>query len=315
MTGILEGVNRRTQLVGQNRLELLLFRLGDKEWYGINVFKVREVIQCPKLTTVHSSHPVVRGVSSIRGNTLSIMDLGLAINGPPIEDIETSYIIITEFNRSIQGFLVNAVEHIVNMNWEDIKSPPEGTETNSYMTAITEIDGQLIQVIDVERVLTEVLGEPEMVSNTIVKDIAVEDGPTSHVLVVDDSSVARNQIKRTLERIGVECTIASDGREALEVLQEWAEEGQPVSEKISMVISDIEMPVMDGYTLTSEIRRDPRMKDLYILLHSSLSGVFNTTMVEKVGADAFIAKFSADDLVNAIWPIVCGKPADVPKAA
>lgn len=304
MPGILEGVNRRTELVGQNRLELLLFRLGDGALYGINVFKVREVILCPSLTTVHSSHPVVRGISDIRGKTLSIMDLGVAIGGPPINEPDSSYVIITEFNRSIQGFMVNTVEHIVNMHWEDILPPPEGTETNSYMTAITHDDGELVQVIDVERVLTEILGEPEMVSNSITESVTTEAGQVRHVLVADDSSVARNQVKRVLEQIGVQCTVVNDGREALEQLKSWAEQDQPVTERIAMVISDIEMPKMDGYTLTSEIRRDPRLKNLYVLLHSSLSGIFNTSMVEKVGADRFIPKFSADELVNALLPVI-----------
>jgi two-component system chemotaxis response regulator CheV len=304
MASILDGINQRTQLVGKNRLELLMFRLQDGGLYGINVFKVREVINCPKLTTVHSAHEVVHGVANIRNKTISIMDMGMAIKGPSIEDAKKSCIIITEFNRSIQGFMVRSVERIVNLKWEDVRLPPEGTDIDSYINAVTSVDGELVQLVDVERVLTEVIGEPEMVSSEITDDLKIEAGQVRHVMVVDDSRVARSQISNALKQIGVGCTLQNDGRMALEQLKAWAAEGKPVSERIAMIISDIEMPEMDGYTLTSEIRRDPRLKELYVLLHSSLSGVFNETMVKKVGADRFIPKFSADELVKELLPII-----------
>ena len=305
MANVLDDINKRTQLVGKNRLELLMFRLQDGEMYGINVFKVREVIRCPDLTMVHSAHAVVRGVANVRNKTLSVLDLGLAIHGPAIESKEDSYVIITEFNRSIQGFMVQSVERIVNLNWEDIRLPPEGADTNNYINAVTSIDGALVQLIDVEHVLSEVVGEPDMLTSASVEELKLDDETQlRHVLVVDDSRVARSQIGKVLEQIGVECTLLNDGKSALDQLKEWADSDIPVSERIAMVISDIEMPEMDGYTLTSEIRRDPRLKDLYVLLHSSLSGVFNETMVKKVGADRFIPKFSADELVNELLPII-----------
>jgi two-component system chemotaxis response regulator CheV len=304
MAGVLDDINRRTQLVGKNRLELLIFRLADGELYGINVFKVREVINTPKLTAIHSAHPVVRGVANIRGKMLSIMDLGLAISGPTIESIDKSYIIITEFNRSIQGFLVQSVERIVNLKWEDIRLPPEGIDSGSYINAVTNIGDALIQLIDVERVLVEVMGSPEMVSKTVMESLNIQSGQVRHVLVADDSKVARSQISKALEQVGISCTLLNDGRQALDQLKAWADSDVPLNQHIAMVISDIEMPEMDGYTLTSEIRRDPRLKDLYVLLHSSLSGVFNETMVKKVGADRFIPKFSADELIRELLPII-----------
>lgn len=304
MSGVLDGINQRTQLVGKNRLELLIFRLGDGELYGINVFKVREVIRCPELTTVHSAHPVVSGISKIRDTTISIMDLGLAILGPKIENPDDSFIIITEFNRSVQGFMVEGVERIVNLNWEDIHLPPEGSETNSYINAITHVDDKMVQLIDVEKVLTEVMGEPDMVASAVADKVQIEEGQIRNVLVVDDSLVARNQIASALEQVEVASILANNGKQALEMLRQWAADDKPIEEHISMIISDIEMPEMDGYTLTSEIRRDPRLKDLYVLLHSSLSGGFNDSMVAKVGADHFMPKFSADELVGAVLPII-----------
>ena len=304
MASVLDNINRRTQLVGKNRLELLMFRLDDGALYGINVFKVREVIHCPELTTVHSAHGVVRGVATIRNKTISVIDLSLAIKGPAVKQNKESYVIITEFNCSIQGFMVQSVERIINLKWEDIRLPPEGANADSYINSVTNYEGELVQLIDVEHVLTEVVGEPEMVSSSVTESLLIEAGQVRHVLVVDDSKVARNQIIRAMKQIGVECTVLHNGKVALEQLKEWAQSDVPITERISLVISDIEMPVMDGYTLTSEIRRDPSLKDLYVVLHSSLSGVFNETMVKKVGADRFIPKFSADALVKDILPII-----------
>lgn len=292
-----------------------MFRLEDNALYGINVFKVREVIRCPKLTTVHSAHPVVRGVSNVRKRTLSVIDLGQAISGPGIECEENSYVIITEFNRSIQGFMVKNVERIVNLKWQDIRLPPEGTDVDSYINAVTNVNGELVQLIDVEHVLSEVMGEPEMVSSSITEEVDIEENQRHHVLVVDDSKVARSQISHALSQIGVECTTLNDGKSALEQLKEWAQQDMPITERLALIISDIEMPEMDGYTLTSEIRRDPRLKDLYVLLHSSLSGVFNETMVKKVGANRFIPKFSADELIKEILPIIQRKANKEKKAA
>lgn len=298
MAGVLDGVNQRTQLVGQNRLELLLFRLGkNSQRFGINVFKVQEVIQCPRLNTIPHAHPSVCGVATIRGRTFSIIDLSAAIGGTPVADINNSFVIVTEFNRSIQGFLVNGVDHIVNMNWEDILPPPKGTGPDSYMTAVTRINDELIEIIDVEQVLASVVPSSTQVS----EDIANADTQLNHrILVADDSSVARNQIKRTMEQLGIECILVNDGREALDQLTQWADDGTDINTHIDMVISDIEMPEMDGYTLTTEIRKDDRLKGLYVMLHSSLSGVFNDAMVKKVGANEFIAKFSADELAQKI---------------
>lgn len=300
MAGVLDGVDRRTQLAGHNRLELLTFNLGKKQHYGINVFKVQEVIQCPPLTAVPHAHPVVRGIANMRGKTITVMDLSMAIGLTPLRDIENSYVIITEYNRVTQGFLVQGVERIVNLNWDAIKPPPRGVGSN-YMTAVTEVDGQLVEIIDVEKVMAEVTPSSDIVSEALLEEGRDEVGQDQHhILVADDSSVARNQVKRTLDQMGVKCTLANNGREALDILKSFADEGVNVADLFSVVISDVEMPDMDGYTLTTEIRADPRLSSLYIILHTSLSGVFNSALVEKVGANEFIAKFKPDELASAV---------------
>ncbi|CAG9296119.1 chemotaxis protein CheV [Celerinatantimonas diazotrophica] len=298
MAGILDSVNQRTQLVGQNRLELLMFRLVGKQRYGINVFKVKEVLQCPPLTALPKLNSVVRGVAHIRGQTISIIDLSRATKGPAITDLSKAFVIIAEYNRSVQGFLVGSVERIINMNWENIMPPPKGVGKLNYLTAVTEVENELVSILDVEKILDEISPFPTEVSSSIV-DEAPESIHDKKILVADDSSVARNQVKRAVTSLGIEVDLCKDGKEALDLLKAKAKEG-PINDLYSLVISDIEMPEMDGYTLTAAIRSDPALRDLKVILHTSLSGVFNQAMVDKVGANAFIAKFNPDELASAV---------------
>jgi two-component system chemotaxis response regulator CheV len=300
MAGLMDSVNQRTQLVGQNRLELLLFRLDGPQLYGINVFKVKEVLQCPHLTVLPKSSSVVRGVANIRGGTIPIIDLSIATGRAALADLKSSFVIITEYNTKVQGFLVSSVERIVNMNWEEIHPPPKGTGRDHYLTAVTRLDQQLVEIIDVEKVLSEVAPTSEVISDGVIDEQVQSSAVSKHVLIVDDSSVARKQVVRCLQTVGVEVTALNDGREALNYLKQMADEGRLPDDELLMLISDIEMPEMDGYTLTTEIRSDARMQKLHILLHTSLSGVFNQAMVKKVGADDFLAKFKPDDLASRV---------------
>ncbi|EKY4214118.1 chemotaxis protein CheV [Vibrio alginolyticus] len=302
MTGILDSVNQRTQLVGQNRLELLTFRLMGRQRYGINVFKVKEVLQCPKLTSMPNLHPLVKGIAHIRGHTVSVIDLSLAIGGRPTTDLDKCFVVIAEFNRTIQAFLVSSVERIINMHWEAILPPPDGAGKAHYLTAVTNIDNELVEILDVEKILAEIAPVDETMDSAIGKEIAQaeqEKPIVRRILIADDSTVARKQVERAITSIGFEVVSVKDGKEAYNKLIEMAQEGN-IYDQISLVISDIEMPEMDGYTLTAEIRRHADLKDLYVILHSSLSGVFNQAMVERVGANTFIAKFNPDELGNAV---------------
>ncbi len=302
MAGILDSVNQRTQLVGQNRLELLLFKLKGRQRYGINVFKVREVLQCPPLTIIPRLNSFIKGIAHIRGQTISVIDMGLATGGKPIVDVKNSFIIITEYNRTIQGFLVDSVERIINLNWESVMPPPQGSGRKNYLTAVTQIDNELIEILDVEKVLEEIAPSSTKVSAGVVSDAAIkEDLGNRSILIVDDSSVARNQVRRALEDVGLPIIAKKNGKEALDYLIALGEECEvSVTEKIGLLISDVEMPEMDGYTLTAEVKSRPKLSDLHVILHTSLSGVFNHAMVEKVGADDFIAKFNPDELAGAV---------------
>ena len=303
MAGILDGVDQRTNLVGENRLELLLFSLGGRQRFGINVFKVQEVIMCPALTKIANSHPMVIGMTNMRGKTISVMDLAMAIGKKPLQQSDNNYLIITEYNRQVQGFLTSGVDRIVNMNWSEIKAPPKGLGKDNYMTAVTEVDNELIEIIDVEKVLAELLGV-DLSAIDGAEEVKTKEDKAIRVLVVDDSSVARNQIKRTLDKLGMECTIGKNGLDGLNILKNMVKDGSDIAEHIDVLISDVEMPEMDGYTLTSEIRANEALKKIPILLHTSLSGVFNQSMVAKVGADKFVPKFNAEDLAREVTEIL-----------
>jgi two-component system chemotaxis response regulator CheV len=298
MAHLLDGIDQRTRLAGNNRLELLLFRLNGQQRFGINVFKVQEVIQCPRLTEVPQSHPAVVGIANLRGNTIGIVDLARAIGGRPAPDYREQFVIISEYNKRVQGFLVGGVERIVNLNWEDILPPPRATGRHSYMTAVTQVDGELVEIIDVEKVMVEVMGDTEQLSPEATSDGMLE--TAQHALVVDDSAVARGQVQRVLESLGVSCTLCNDGDQAYRCLQTWLEEGKDLSNWLAFVLSDVEMPKLDGYSLTTKIRQHPDMADLHVILHTSLSGVFNEQMVKKVGADRFIAKWDPNLLAEAV---------------
>ena len=300
MAGILDSVDQRTQLVGENRLEILMFRLAGRQLFAINVFKVQEVLQMPKLTLMPHRHRFVCGVVNLRGQTLPVIDLSQAIGMRPIVPDERSTIIVTEYNRSVQAFLVGGVDRILNLNWEAVMPPPGGAGRQHYLTAITKVEEQLVEIIDVEKVLAEIVPYNAKISGDRLADPLLERARGREVLLVDDSSVALAQLRETLSQLGLKMHVATDGLKGLHMLKKWADAGEVMTDKLLMVFTDAEMPEMDGYRLTTEIRQDPRLKDLYVVLHTSLSGSFNEAMVKKVGCDNFLSKFQPDKLVDVI---------------
>lgn len=300
MASILDSVDQRTQLVGENRLEILMFRLSSRQMFAINVFKVQEVLHLPKLTLMPKRNPMVCGVIHLRGQTLPVIDLACAIGMRPIVPDQNSTIIVTEYNRTVQAFLVGSVDRIINLNWDSIQPPPGGAGRQHYLTAITKFEDKLIEVIDVEKVLAEIVPYNIKVSRERLDDSLLTKAKSREIMLVDDSSTALNQMRDTLTQLGLTFHIATDGLKALQKLKQWAKDGVNVSEKLLMLITDAEMPEMDGYRLTTEIRQDPQLSSLYVVLHTSLSGSFNEAMVKKVGCNAFLSKFQPDLLVEAV---------------
>ncbi|WP_394248285.1 chemotaxis protein CheV [Vibrio profundi] len=306
MSGVLNSVDQRTKLVGENRLELLLFSLNSSQLFAINVFKVKEVLKVPPLTKLPGSHHHITGVASLRGESVPVIDLRSAIGFPAsLEDSGENNLIITEYNRSVQGFLVGQVRNIVNTTWTEIQPPPKTTGRSNYLTAITQIEdsnkqSKIVEIIDVEKVLAQIIDYDVSISEGVLDENLASQMIGRNVLIVDDSSTARNQVKGTLSQLGLNIIECRDGLEALNLLKSWCDDGKDIYQEILLMITDAEMPEMDGYKLTHEVRSDPRMQDLFITLNTSLSGSFNEAMVEKVGCNRFISKFQPDLLVGVV---------------
>lgn len=300
MASILDSVDQRTQLVGENRLEILMFSLHGRQLFAINVFKVQEVVRLPKLTLIPQRHPHMCGVITLRGQTIPVIDLAQAIGMRPLLQNENSTVIVTEYNRSIQAFLIGSVERIVNLNWESVQPPPRTAGRQHYLTAITRVDEAIVEIIDVEKVLAEIIPMNAKISAEKLNNPILAKASGREVLIIDDSMVALNQLTEALGQLGITVHQATDGLKGLQQLQLWADQGEVLTDKLLMVFTDAEMPEMDGYRLTTEIRNDPRLRDLYVVMHTSLSGSFNAAMVEKVGCDNFLSKFQPDRLADVI---------------
>jgi two-component system chemotaxis response regulator CheV len=301
MSDILKNVDSRTNLVGQNRLELLMFQLVGRQTFAINVFKVQEVLTLPSLTLMPQRNAAVIGVVYLRGRSLPVIDLSLAIGMRPIQYNDESTIIVTEYNSTVQAFLVGAVDRIVNLNWEQIQPPPTGAGRHHYLTALTQIEENIIEIIDVEKVLSEIAPLSVELPEHILKDEMLAKAVGKQVLMVDDSQTAHSQAHAIFTKLGLKVHQAMDGLEGLEFLKKMSQASDvPMSEQLLVVVTDAEMPRMDGYRLTTEIRNDPKLKDLFVVLHTSLSGAFNEAMVEKVGCDRFLSKFKPEELANLI---------------
>lgn len=283
-----------------SRQDLLLFHIGTRQAFAINVLKMKEIIPYEPLNKLPGSHPAVIGVARLRGHPLTVIDLASAIGMPPISnhpDLTTYSIIISEFSRTLQGFLVSKVDRIIALEWEDILPPPSASGHATYITGIAHVDEQLVEIIDVERALNSVA--PNQTSGSPVVDVdqrVAQQLQQKLVLVVDDSGLARKQVTRTLDLMGLDYITALDGKDALQKLKGLKEEGR----SIDLVISDIEMPEMDGYTLTRELRKDKALSSTYILLHTSLSGAVCSENAQASGADAALTKFVPEELSAAV---------------
>ena len=304
MSGILDSVDQRTKLVGENRLEILMFKLSGRQTFAINVFKVQEVLNLPNLTQMPHRHPFICGVTHFRKQTVPVINLSQAIGMRALEVNKNSIIIVTEYNRSVQAFLVGGIEQIVNLNWQDILPPPKAAGRAHYLTAITRYQDQMVEIIDVEKVLAEISPYSTDVSPELMDSDLISSVKGRFVLVVDDSPVAINQARGTLEKIGLEVITASNGLQAHKLLLSWAAESKEKLDECLMVLTDAEMPEMDGYRLTTEIRKDDRLKHLHVIMHTSLSGSFNQAMSQRVGCNKLLSKFQPDELAEAVLAFI-----------
>jgi two-component system chemotaxis response regulator CheV len=302
---LLQSIDARTKLAGSNKMELLLFSLGSNELFGINVFKVREVSPTPPITLTPNMPYGVEGVISLRGSIIPVISLIKFIKGENPRDELGGTMIVTEFSRHTQGFLVDDVDRIIRVDWDKVK-PPENmlAGQDGMITAITELDdGRLVSILDVERILSEVLGEKIM--PTLPK---IDPRQNMTVFFTDDSAVARKEIVMVLDKLGIKYIQANDGLEAWTKLQgiatRAASEGIPVRNQIQLILVDAEMPEMDGYVLTRNIKSDNRLSGIPVVMHSSLSSEANRTMGQRVGVDAYVAKFDPSVLADTVLALL-----------
>ena len=311
MQTIQQEIDERTNLTSSNKLELLLFRLGNdpqlnrSELFGINVFKVREIIPMPVITAVAGSPPNMMGVVDLRGQILPVINLPAVAGCTPSTGL--NILLITEYARSTQAFAVESVEDIVRLDWRQVLSA-ENNGASGLVTSLARLDGensdQLAQILDVETILRQVMpsNDPAIDPERIGPKVTIKPGTV--ILAADDSLVARTMIEDGLATMGLPYIMCKTGKEAWDKLQAISDkaeaEGKTVGDKIALVLTDLEMPEMDGFTLTRNIKQDPRFSAIPVVIHSSLTGTANEAHVKKVGADAYVAKFVAEDLANAL---------------
>lgn len=315
MTTALHDAQERTNLTGNNKFELLLFRLGEaqgtesRELFGINVFKVREILVMPIITAIANAPAHVLGVANIRGQIIPVIDLPAAVGCVPKRGL--SILMVTEYARTTQAFAVEEVAEIVRLEWSDVLAA-EG-HGGSLLTSIAKLDGdtdqsRLVQVLDVEQILRNVMPAAEETITPASVGAAVSLPKGAIILAADDSPVARMMIEQGLNAMGTPFVMCKTGQEAWDRLQameaEANAEGKTAQDRVALVLTDLEMPVMDGFTLTRNIKQDQRFRSIPVVIHSSLTGTANEAHVSAVGADAYVAKFVAAELAATIRQVL-----------
>ena len=276
---------------------LLLFHLSARQMFAMGTLKIRELIPYNSLNHLPNSHPAIQGTVTFRGHTIPVLDMAAAVGYRAIaqEDLAKSYIIVTDCQRMVIGFLVRAIDKIIECNWRDIESPPNTVGHNALLTGVTRHDNQLIQLLDLELLMAKIF--PQHQSSLVgVTDIQREQLRTMRILLVDDSSVARKQLSDALDFLNITYDVTSNGKQALEIMEAGAVEGHPVN----LLVSDIEMPGLDGYELAFEVRDNPLLAKAYIILHTSLSSEISVGQAHQVGANEALTKFDAHELVQAM---------------
>lgn len=308
MSELLKNIDARTKLAGTNKLEILMFSLGTeacsgrRETFGINVFKVREVMRTPQITRAPEMPPAVEGMVSLRGTLVPVVDLGkyAGVNTEHTPEI----MIVTEYNGHTQGFLVEAVDTILRLDWSQMRVPPAMliSKMGGLVTAVTELaDGRLVMMLDVEKVLSETTHYDD---EFMYKGLVPIGGEARTVFFADDSAVARKQIERTLDALGIKHLGSVNGRQAWHELQKIADYAASVQrslkELVSAILTDVEMPEMDGYMLTKQIKSDARFAGIPVIMHSSLSGTSNRALGQSVGVDEYVPKFEPQRLAETL---------------
>ena len=310
-------IDERTNLTGTNKFELLLFRLGQdealgkSELFGINVFKIREIVAMPNITPIAGSTPHSLGVVNLRGQIIPVLDLPSIVGCKPQTGL--NIMLVTEYARTTQAFAVESVEDIVRLDWKQVLSAESSGTGGKLVTSIARLDGntdgsRLAQVLDVEAILQMVSPSDTHQVDPAKVGPRLKLKPGSIILAADDSFVARTLIEQELQALHAPYEMTKSGKEAWDRLNAIARsaeaEGKSVTDRVALVLTDLEMPEMDGFTLTRNIKQDPRLKHIPVVIHSSLSGSANEDHVRSVGADGYVAKFVAEDLAETMRKVL-----------
>ncbi|AMG32234.1 chemotaxis protein CheV [Grimontia hollisae] len=296
---------------GTNELEIIEFRLekllpdGSKKvcYYGINVAKVREVIRVPETTDYPNAQPNVLGVFSLRGKLIPLVDLAGWLGVPTTSNITDKVVIVTDFNKMSNGFLVDSVSRIHRISWEEVESPSQFLEASDQdcVVAVVRQETNLIMILDFEKIIGDINPELSMEKYDVTKDrtVVIDDAMMAKreaktILVVDDSAFIRRLIENTLRSAGYNVITAKDGQEGLDNMCEFvrlcSEEQLPISEFVDAVVSDVEMPRMDGLHLLKRLRDIAEYKDIPIVMFSSLMSEDNRRKALDLGANDTITK-------------------------
>ena len=308
---------------GANELEVIDFRMYEKlddgsiyEWVlGVNVAKVKEVILKPdNIVKAPGMPPEVEGMAKIRGEIVPIVNLAKWMKIKEPSEDAGKYVIVMEFLREIVGVIVHDAKRIRRIKWSDIKRPPPSIDERlgGKVIGIIEIEGgKLLLLLDFEGILDE-LGMIKIfgIKEDVPEDEVKREGKFK-ILILDDSPVARRIIRGILERDGHEVIEAQNGIEGLKVLEklleEAKEEGVDITDKVQLIVSDIEMPGMDGLTFTKKVKEHPEFSKIPVIINTSLSDKATVDKAKMVHADAHLVKFDAPDLLRLVHKIAIKK--------
>ncbi|WP_119969688.1 chemotaxis protein CheV [Shewanella japonica] len=277
---------------------LLLFHLTQMQQFALGTLKIREIVPFSALSKIPQSHPFILGTLTVRGKTIAIIDMAGAIGFKPIakSEQEKCYVIITDCQRMVIGFLVRGIDKIIECNWRDIEAPAANLGHSAFLTGVTRVDDKLVQLLDVELLMAKLFPQDPATSRAMLTDVQRERLKPMRILLVDDSKVARKQLSDALDSINIAYDVTADGHDALTIMQEAANQQKP----INILVSDIEMPGLDGYELAFEVKNNPDLADAYIILHTSLSSEISVSQAHQVGANEALTKFDAHELIEAM---------------
>ncbi|MGF1754128.1 chemotaxis protein [Vibrio makurazakiensis] len=277
---------------------MLMFKLSLTQSFAIGTLKVREIVPYQPTTQIPYSHHHVIGTVTIRNLTVPVIDMSAAIGFRPIspEEYKSCFLIVTDCLRTVVAFLVRSIDKIIECDWKSIEPPPATVGTNAFVTGITRYKEKIVQMLDVELLLSKIYPEYESAQVPMLTDIEREQLKALNILLVDDSSIARKQLSDALDKINIPYKICNNGLDAIELMREEASNHRP----IEMLVSDIEMPGLDGYELAFEVQNDPALNQSYRILHTSLSSEICVDRAHQVGAHEALEKFNAGELIEAM---------------